>query len=133
MNLGQSAQVKSQPQTCFSWFLLSPRTSTLLINQSPATYAPTHRPLTYRPLTQRLAESINMFEWPENKKNNHLAEHRTHNYTLIFYPKSTLVSIKHIPRSQLYLFFQFLSFNALLLPRYFKVAVYSWVVVFFSS
>ena len=88
--LDQSAQAKSLSQTFFSWVLLNSRT-------------------TDQPTTQRLAESINIIERLDNGNmfilQNTSTVGKTYNYTLVYYPKSLLVSIKHIRRNQLYLFF----------------------------
>ena len=94
------------------------------------TYPPTHQ----LP-TQRLAESIIVFERLDNRNifilQNTNTARKAYNYTSVNYPKRLLVSIKQIWRSQLYLFFWFLNFSALLLPRYFKVTFCAWF--FFSS
>ena len=100
------------------------------ITNSPANRQPTTYPQTHRPPIQWLAESTITFERPYNRnifilQNTNTAA-KTDNYTSAYYPKSLLVSIKYIRRSQLYLFFWFLNFNALLLPRYFKVTFFVW-------
>ena len=69
-------------------------------------------PTTYSPTTdQRLAESLIMFGRHGNRNififQNTNAAGKTYNYTLVYYPKGLLVSIKHIRMSQLYLFFSF--------------------------
>ena len=91
---------------------------------------PTHRPTdhrlrTYWAPTQWLAESLIILERLDNR-NIQYSFCRTQTQqgkqkTILHYTKSLLVFIKHIRRSQLYLFFYFLNFNALFLPRYFKV------------
>ena len=53
MKHDQNAQVKSLPQICFSWVLLSSRATDPTNNQPPTTY-----PSTHQPPTQRLAESL---------------------------------------------------------------------------
>ena len=110
----------------FSWVLLNPRTTDPSTNRPQATYPPTHRP----------AESITISERLGNRNifilQNTNTAGKTYNYTSVYYPISLLVSIKHIRRYQLYLFFQFLNFKPLLLPRYFKVTFYAWNF-FFSS
>ena len=70
-----------------------------------------HRPLTHRPPTQRLAESFIIFERHANRNmfilQNANTSGKTYNYTSVYFPKILLVSVKHIRRSQLYLFSSF--------------------------
>ena len=101
INLDQSTQVKSLPQTYF--FLGFIKSTDPPTNRPPTTYPPTHR----LP-TQRLTESIIIFERLDTRnifilQNTSTAE-KTYNYTSVYYPKRLLVSIKHIRKIQLFLF-----------------------------
>ena len=91
INLGQSAQAKSLPQKHFF----------------PRFYQ------MHGPPTQQLAESIIILERLDNRNlfilQNISTAGKTFNYTSVHYPKSLLIFIKHIRRSQLYLFFQVLN------------------------
>ena len=92
----------------FSWVSLNPRTTDPPTNRPPTTY-----PATHRLPTQWLTESIIIFGRLDNRNTfilqNTSTSGKTYNYTSVYYPKSLLVSIKHIQRSQLYLFFSFYS------------------------
>ena len=92
------------PNMFFFWVLLYPRTTDPLTNRPPTTYPPI-----YRQLTQRLAEYIIILERLSIRElfilQNISKAGKTYNYTSVYYPKSLLVSIKHIRKSQLYLFF----------------------------
>ena len=88
----------------FSWVSLNPRTTDPPANRPPTTYSPTHW-LT----TQRLTESIIISGRVDNRnifilQNTNTAE-ETYNCTSVYCPKSLLVSMIHIRRSQLCLFF----------------------------
>ena len=90
----------------------------------PTNYPPTHRPPTKR-LNNRI-DNRNMFLL----QNTSMAG-KTYNYTAVYYLKSLLVSIKHIRRSQLYLFFQFINFNFYFSPDILKLLLTHGI--FFSS
>ena len=84
------------------------RTQQFLPPLWPAIRPPTTYPRSHRPPTQRLAESWIIFERHDNRNifilQNLKTVGKTYNYTLVYYPKRLLVPIKHIRRSQLYLF-----------------------------
>ena len=88
------------------------------IKTRPATtFPPTHRPP-----TQRLTESLIIFEILDNRnifilQNTDKAGRTYKNYTSVYYPKHLMVSINHIRRSQLYVFSNFKCFT---LPQIFK-------------
>ena len=88
----------------FSWVSLNPQTTDPPTNRPPTTY-----PATHRLPTQWLTESIIIFGRLDNRNifilQNTSTTGKTYNYTSVYYPKSLLVSIKHIQRSQLYSFF----------------------------
>ena len=115
MNLHQSAQSKSLPQTCF--FLGFIRST----DHWTTGHSPTN-PLTTGPTIRWISNHI----WKTWQM-------EIHSSASVYYPKSLLVSIKHVRRSQLYLFVWFLNFNTLFLPRYFKVTFYAWLFFFFIS
>ena len=95
VNRNQSAQAKSQPQTCFYLVFIKSMDNRPKNQPTTATYLPTHRPL-----TQGLAESIIILERLDNRNvfilQNTSTAGKTYNYTSVYYPKSLLVSIKHI-------------------------------------
>ena len=97
----------------FSWFSSNLRTTDPLTNQPPTQRLPT------------LTESISIFGRFDNRNifilQNTNTTGKTYNCTSLYYPKSLLVSIKHIQRSQLYLFFQFLNFNLYSSPDILKL------------
>ena len=94
INLGQSAQAESLPQTRFF----------------PRFYQ------MHGPPTQQLAESIIVLERLDNRNlfilQNITTAGKTFNYNSVHYPKSLLISIKQIRSSQLYLFFQVLNYSS---------------------
>ena len=69
----------------------------------------TSNPTTNRPLTQQIYESIIILERLDDRNmfilQNTSTAGKTYNYTLVYYLKNVLVTIKHIFRRQLYLFF----------------------------
>ena len=94
----------------FSWVSLNPRTTHLPTNRPPTTF-----PAIHRLPTQWLTESTIIFRRLSNRNifmlQNTSTAGKIYNYTSVYYPKSLLVSIKHMQRRQLYLFFYFLNFN----------------------
>ena len=90
----------------FSWVLLYPRTTDPPTKRPLTIYPPTHQPR-----TQRLAELIIILERIDNRNmfilQNTSTTGKTYNYSFVYYPKKLLVSMKHIRRSQLYLFLNF--------------------------
>ena len=111
INLDQSEQAKSLPQTGFFLGFIKSTDH----NDQLATNHLHSDPPTNQPPTQRLAELIIILERLDSRNmfilQNTSTAGKTYNYTLVCYPKSSLVSIKHIWRSRLYSFLQFLNFN----------------------
>ena len=117
----------TNPDMFFSWVLLNSQTINPLTNPPPTTYPATHQPPIHRP-----TESIIIFERLDIRYIliSQNTTGKTRKYTSVYYSKSPLFSITNIRRGQLYLLFQFLNFNTLLLPRYFKVTFQAGI--FFS-
>ena len=90
----------SDDQICFLFIV---NIEKIKIIPPPTTFPPIHRPR-----TQRLTESLIIFERLQNRNifilQNTNTAGRAYNYTSAYYPKRLLVSIKHIRRSLLYLF-----------------------------
>ena len=89
------------PIHVFSWILLQPRFTDPPTNSPPTTYPPTQR----LP-TQRHTELIIIFRRFDNSNIFILQNTRTagktyfgKNFTSVYYPRSVLVSIKHMRRS----------------------------------
>ena len=126
------------PKHVFFWVLLNPRTTNPSTKWPPTTYPPTHRPP-----SQRSAESIIIIEKLDNRNmfilQNTSTAGKTYNYTSIYYQKSLLVSIKHIRRSQLYLFLNFNLYSSadisklLSMHRFFFSSEYKYYIVSWVS
>ena len=112
------------PKHVFSLVLLIPRIMNPPTNQPPTTY-----PATHQPPTQRLTESIIIFERFGNRSIFILQNtaRKTYTYTSVYYPKGILVSIITYGGVNYIYFFWFSNSNALLLPRYFKVTFFPWI------
>ena len=136
-NTEQSLQAKSLPQTCFFLGFIK-STNHQPIDQMITDHLPTDPP-THRPPSQRFAESIIIIEKLDNRNmfilQNTSTAGKTYNYTSIYYQKSLLVSIKHIRRSQLYLFLNFNLYSSayisklLSMHRFFFSSEYKYYIV----